>query len=1045
MNFKILLYRNLRHFIRYYRLAAVAVMITVGVIVGSLLIGDSVRTTLTKRVKERLGNTETVLFSRNSFLSDSILLTPLWKESVKGLLLTEGFISRQGKLLPVLVWGIDDPRLAKGSAKINTALAEELDSGNSEPIVIRLPATGLVPSGSLFVTENYTTSLRLASGGILTAAEGGNMNLKNEQIQPFNIFVNRSELAEALKIEGKINLILADRLVSAIEWERIWNYSRSGLKVCRKDGFTEITSDRIFLQEQVVEAICRDNRPSNRVFSYLANTIERKGASIPYSFVTAMDRYKERKLGKDEILLSDYAARRLKAGIGDTIRMSYYTSKGLKALDTAAVRLRVAQIVPLSEWVEDGSLSTDFPGLSDAKRCTDWESDLPIRMERITDEDEHYWDLYRNTPKAIIAYDAVAGDWGNTYGNATAVRVMHPEPNLTNLQADMFGIQLIYPRDAGLYAARNGVDFSGLFLALGFFIIVSALLLMLNPLSKMLYQRRNEIDLLRSLGYTRKRITGIVWAESVPVVVVSAVIGVATGLLYTGLIMWLLGSVWKGATQTDGFRIYPEWQTILIGTLVSLLLSLGLLYGAILYALNERPDERFRNSSSLGKKAIQVVSISMITGGLILANFLFVHSVILFMATGVLWIVMAALWGDYWVSSKRKVDVASSMNAGRLIGGTLYAGRKQSLLSFYALASGVFIVFSVGLNRKDFADSSQIRTGTGGYSLWAESHVPIYYDLTTRAGKDKLSLRDLPDTLEILQCLRYRADDASCLNLNKVSTPTVLGVDMKALSESDFRIEQNVYEEKEHSVFERLCEHTDSVYPALVDATVLTWGIGLNLGDTLRYEGDRGQAVGIRLVGTLSNSVFQGNILVDRSSFSDIWRETVGSEVFLLKALESEKEEIATLFSQALHEYGVRVWSTHERLKQFNSVTDTYLTIFMTLGGLGLLLGIIGFIIAIRKNLVMRDDEIRLYSLFGFEGRAIERILYKENIVVPIYAIITGSTGALISIGLNFPPAGQGVWLLAFCFLLFFVGCIIVFVDKMVRKEVSQVGSLKTK
>lgn len=80
------------------------------------------------------------------------------------------------------------------------------------------------------------------------------------------------------------------------------------------------------------------------------------------------------------------------------------------------------------------------------------------------------------------------------------------------------------------------------------------------------------------------------------------------------------------------------------------------------------------------------------------------------------------------------------------------------------------------------------------------------------------------------------------------------------------------------------------------------------------------------------------------------------------------------LISQALSEYGVRVMTTNDRLRQFNTVTDTYLTIFMTLGGLGLLLGILSFIIVIRKNLAMRRDEIRLYRVLGFTDGQIGRI-----------------------------------------------------------------------
>lgn len=1035
MNIRWLLHRNIRYFARYYRLVAMAVVITVAVIVGSLVVGDSVRMTLVRRVTERLGNTETIIFSRSSFISDSILSVSLLGESARGVLLTDGFISRNGKLVPVFVWGVDDLSLSEGSAKINPALSEELGLEASEDIVLRLPATGLVPSGSLFVTKNYTVGLRLSYGGLVPVDSGGNINLKNEQVLPFNVFVRRSDLAEALNVEGKINLVLTDRQISSTDLGDIWNQELSGLVVRRKADFTEITSGRVFLQEKVVETICQDNLASDRLFSYLVNSIEREGNSIPYSFITAMDRYKGHILRKDEILLSDYAANRLGARVGDTIRVSYYKSEGLKRLDTDARQFKVGRVVPLSEWVSDGSLSADFPGLSNVERCTDWDSDLPIQMDLITDEDERYWDLFRSTPKAIIAYDAVVGDWGNAYGSATAIRIPNARPDLTGLRPEMFGIQLIHPREAGIYAARNGVDFAGLFLALGFFIIVSAVLLMLNPLSEMFYRRRHEIALLRSMGYTRKRIKGMLWMESVPVVGGASVVGVVMGLLYTRLIMWLLGGVWQGATQTDGFGVYPGTWTLIAGTLVSVGLSLGLLRWAIIRALREESHKVYSSGSSLRKKRLGMIVSGMMTVAMIGVNVWVLHSVPLFMVIGAAWIVTAALWGDYRVAKNGSVH-PSLFNRSQLIWATIYANRKQSLLSFFALSIGVFIVFSVGLNRKGFADSSQIRIGTGGYSLWCESSVPVYYDLSTSSGKAKLSLSDLPEDTEVLQCLRYNADDASCLNLNKVTTPTVLGINMKALSNSDFQIEQTIYGEDREVVFERVRERTNSVYPALVDATVLTWGIGMNLGDTLYYKNDQGLPIAIRLVGTLSNSVFQGNILVDQALFSEIWTETTGSEVFLLKTGESEREEVKKLISQALSEYGVRVMTTNDRLRQFNTVTDTYLTIFMTLGGLGLLLGILSFIIVIRKNLAMRRDEIRLYRVLGFTDGQIGRIFYKENILVPLYAILTGVIGALISVSANFSNAGTGAWSLALGFMLFFTGCVMIFVRGLVKREI---------
>ena len=1094
-----LTYKNITFFTRYYKLVAVAVLITIAVLVGSLVIGDSVRTTLVKRVTERLGDTETIIFSRNSFMEEQLLESPLFKDGARGILLMNGFISHSGKLTPVFVWGVDDMSVSKGSAKINTALLNEMDTKNPDAIVLRLPASGLVPSGSLFVTENYTTSMRLSFDGVVDMDNGGNISMKNEQAIPLNIFVNRDELAEVMKTEGKVNLILVNKDVSAEEMEKTWDYSLSGLSVNPKDGFMEITSDRVFLQEDVVATISENNQKPNRIFSYLANSIERKPqskdgqytgknifsnqdkpnnsspaniveseASIPYSFVTAMDSYKGEVLHKNEIILSDYSANRLSVKAGDSILVTYFTSKDLKTLHTDTVLLTVKKIIPLTELSEDKTLSADFPGLSDVERCTDWDSDLPINMDLITDEDERYWEHYKSTPKAIIAYEAVANDWSNSYGNATAIRIesadthKYAAPDLSKLRFGMFGIQLIHPRGTGLYAAMNGVDFSGLFLALGFFIIISSILLMIVPLSEMLYRRKDEIALLKALGYTKKRITKMLWRESAPVVLISSTIGVIVGILYTILIMWLLGNVWKGATHTEGFAAYPDIITVIAGLSAGIILSLFILWRVIAKNLREKHLNNKKSKISLKGKKMIVIFSSILTITIICFNFLFLHSVTLFVVVGIILFGTAAIWGDYLicrngvifteyinskklkgsnVNTKNIRNTHGTFNTKKLIWSTLYANRKQAILSFLTLATGVFIVFSVGLNRKSFADSSTIQAGTGGFSLWCESSVPIYHNMATQAGREKLSLTTLPANTKIQQCLRYSADDASCLNLNKVISPTVLGVDMNSLIESDFHIEQNIYSTEGKDAFKHMQICADSVYPALVDATVLTWSLSMALGDTLYYENNRGQRIAILLAGTLPNTIFQGNILIDRQFFSDIWEEITGSEIFLIKTEESQKEEVKTLLSQALNEYGVRVTTTNDRLKQFNTVTDTYLTIFMTLGGLGLLLGIMSFIIVVRKNLSARRKEINLYRTLGFTDYKIEQTLYRENLIVPLYAIATGVISSLAGVSLNFMNTGIWIWFMAFLFTIFFVVCVVLFVKKSVKLEINETNN----
>ena len=77
-------------------------------------------------------------------------------------------------------------------------------------------------------------------------------------------------------------------------------------------------------------------------------------------------------------------------------------------------------------------------------------------------------------------------------------------------------------------------------------------------------------------------------------------------------------------------------------------------------------------------------------------------------------------------------------------------------------------------------------------------------------------------------------------------------------------------------------------------------------------------------------------------------------------------------------------------------MTDTYLNIFLSLGGLGLLLGLVSLLIVIRKNLTARRDEIRLYHTLGFSSDAVVSILRREQFIVPLMAITAGALGCIL-------------------------------------------------
>ena len=1001
MTFTSLITQSRKHYRRFYRLVSFAIILMTAVLTGSLLLGDSVRGTLVQRVSERLGKTETIITSGTGFMSDKLMQHPTLKNA-QGYLLMDGFVSIDNKLLPVYVWGTDADTVggdlqSPGEVIINEPLRAKLNG--MEDIVLHLPSHNLVPSGSLFVTKSYATQMRVHVAGVKSIEEGGNLLLKNEQTLPLNIFVNRQELAEKMELEGKINMVLSEEIITEEQLAACWTPELSGIHVTD----SSLTSDGIFIPHNIVDKLVvvpaqADSSlftlHSSLYFSYLVNDLVNGRDTIPYSFVTAVSEWQGEPLDGQDMILSDYAAKRLHVSEGDSVDMSYFIAKDLKNLETQGQTFRVKRIVPLSDFMRDSLLMAEFPGLSHVKKCTDWDSDLPIKMERVTKEDEDFWYDYHQTPKAIVSYEAVRPDWSNAFGSATALRfASRPDIRLTPHDA---GLQVVHPRIQGLQGATGGVDFASLFLALGFFIILSAILLMKNPLVEMFTQRRGEIALYRQMGFADTTIFRDLYREAFTFMLCASPLGVLAGLLYSGLTLWLLGNVWSGATHTEGFALHIQPLTVIVGWLVALLICAAVLF----LVLRNQFRQKQTQFTLLKRKPILHSSLFtlhfILTIILIAVNFIFLHSMVLFIVCGLLWIITWGLFLRLYILHRQSGEISRT----QIIWQSVRASLKQHLLAYWALALGVFTVFAVGLNRPDFSHETE---ATGGYQYYVDSRVPIQYDLNNPAVRQELSLESLPDSTQFLGFLRHTQDEASCLNLNLVSTPTVLGVDIAVMKSFGLSM-PDTPAQADSSLFTL---HS-SLY---IDEESLIWSLKKSVGDTLYYQNDRGETVPVVIAGTYPTGIFHGNAIMSADDFRRLWPKESGIEVLLMKS--SRPDEAAEILSMAMNEYGLNIQTVGERIRMFFEVTETYLLIFLTLGGLGLLFGIFSLMIIVRKNLTAQTATIRQYRAMGFGDRLIQSLLLRENLLVPLYAVAVGATGSVISISANIGGAGPATLLFA--------------------------------
>jgi ABC-type antimicrobial peptide transport system permease subunit len=99
--------------------------------------------------------------------------------------------------------------------------------------------------------------------------------------------------------------------------------------------------------------------------------------------------------------------------------------------------------------------------------------------------------------------------------------------------------------------------------------------------------------------------------------------------------------------------------------------------------------------------------------------------------------------------------------------------------------------------------------------------------------------------------------------------------------------------------------------------------------------------------------------------------------------------------------------TTAKRLVEFYSVTNTYLSIFMALGALGLILGTIGLAVILARTLLERRREIAVMQAVGFNLKPIFKMITTEYFILLFSGVLIGFLAAVIATLPAFQSAGS--------------------------------------
>jgi len=927
-------------------------------------------------------------------------------------------------------------------AVINQTLARELGVAIGDEATLSFEGVSQIHRDSLYgekETEEVVAKLRVAVSAIIPDSGMGRFGLEAGQSAPRNLYAPLGALQRAIDQPDKINAVMiapdgdGQPQLEAVRaaFKARMTPADLNLTLRAADGFFALETPGFFLKPAVVETASAAAEelaaPVMPVSTYLVNRIEVGDRMVPYSLMAALDttdslapmRATAGSLapGEGDMLLNQWTADDLGAAVGDTVTITYFAVGADDELTEKAAVFNLAGIVAMEGFALDRDLTPDFSGISESDDMSGWDPPFEMDMGLIRAEDEAYWDEYRAAPKAFLNPADGRRLWESRFGFETGLR-MGPAPELTvaetsdrfraallrSLDPEQAGITIVAARERGLAASSGATDFTSLFLSMSFFIIVSAALLVGLFFRLMVERRRSEAGILLAMGYrvgaVRRRFLG----EGLLIAVAGAAVGALGGALYAQGVMWALRSWWSLGTSRLHFHLEP--LSLIVGGVIAVAVALISIYltvrrvgkepAARLIAGDEAPA-----AIRAGKRARVVFWISAALAALFLGAALAGDlSAGLFFGGGAALLIaglslLARSLAKPRAAALEGVPVRMAFrNAARR------AGRSVVCASLVAFAC--FIIVAVGLSRHTGAvDPDDNASGTGGFFLEAESDVPLHRALDNEQGIADLGLDE--ELVEMLRAARVQSfrlrpgDDASCLNLYAPQQPRLLGLPESAALSGRFAFQGTLDGAGDNpwTLLEQDLE--DDVVSVIADANSVMWILHSGLGQDFVIKDERGRDIKLRFVGLLQKSIFQSEIIMAERHLLRHFPSSSGFAYFLFDSDAPNRGELSGMLETALADYGMDAAATGPKLERFHEIENTYISIFQTLGGLGLLLGTLGLAAIIYRNALERRGEFAALRAFGFRRRKLAWLLLLENALLTVLGVVIGAGSATVA------------------------------------------------
>jgi ABC-type antimicrobial peptide transport system permease subunit len=655
-------------------------------------------------------------------------------------------------------------------------------------------------------------------------------------------------------------------------------YEEGGYILTAAGGYVKLENERIFFDEKMAnELAASDARVSSVSMetSYFVNMIMANGSWIAYSTVTAFDPALDAAFGMfsdnatglgisgeladDEIIVTGYAAGRLGLKPGDNVTLNFTVYDHSFRQQLRYENFRVKHVVDIAGKADDPGLMPPFPGIKGTVTCGDWKPPIPINFSIMVPADLDFWRQHAGTPKAYISLSKGRELWGNDIGNLTTVKALPVAGvNATEL-ATIAGNRLnasLSPQRMGVIVEnikQDSIDsVAGLdivteaLMAFGSAVTASGMVLIYVVVMADIEARRQQIGILRSLGFTRKNVAKIFTLEGTALSLAGSAVGLFSGIAFAGLGVWASNNLWTQILpiSSDLYLPGPLWMAasfvagFILSTLAFAVGARASARGDVVSNIRGLPDTGVRVHASprarrgesgavpypppeasrstadgaplahpeglkepsvdstgaapkrrppaLWPTATCIIAIPVVLGlGIMLSATAGDMVLLYYFLVGDLILVLAG-----YIIYAHMEGMASALSKGSRLGRISLANsarnRKRSgaYVMAYALVIFPLLTLSAYLPMETGSISDQAVLRGGGYDILGTSEVPVFFDLGDAAARDEHNVTGFP-AVSVVQFLSFGSPGGTCSNLNTEAPPRILGANASFIAGSE--------------------------------------------------------------------------------------------------------------------------------------------------------------------------------------------------------------------------------------------------------------------